>query len=72
MVQEARRRQAGSTAPGRFSDFTYKQVLLPLWVGTYHCEGRTYSMQVNGQTGRVGGQRPGKRGTGLLTRLFGR
>jgi predicted RNA-binding Zn-ribbon protein involved in translation (DUF1610 family) len=72
MVQEARRQMFGGNAPGRFSDFTYKQVLLPLWVGSYLSEGRSYSVQINGQTGRVGGQRPGSRGTGLLTRLFGR
>lgn len=72
MVQEARRQMFGGGAPGRFSDFTYKQVLLPLWMGSYQCEGRTYLVQINGQTGRVEGQRPGSRGTGLLTRLFRR
>ncbi len=41
-----------------WSDMTFKCLLLPLWSGTFRYRGKTYSVWVNGQTGKVGGQRP--------------
>ncbi len=43
---------------GRWSDMTYKQALLPLWVGVYAYKGKAYRLLVNGQTGKVGGEKP--------------
>lgn len=43
---------------GAWSGMTYKHILLPLWVGTYHYEGDEYHVLVNGQTGEVGGSKP--------------
>ncbi|MBA3533904.1 MAG: hypothetical protein H0T73_18450 [Ardenticatenales bacterium] len=43
--------------PGRFDNMTYKQILLPLWVGTYRYQDRSYALLVNGQTRSVGGKR---------------
>ncbi len=40
------------------SDETFKHVLLPVWLAAYKYGGRTYRFVVNGQTGRVQGERP--------------
>lgn len=45
---------------------SYKLLLLPLWLGHYRLEGRAYTVLVNGQTGAVGGERPGGRQDGSL------
>jgi hypothetical protein len=37
---------------------TFKHVLLPLWVGTYRYRGRQYPVLINGQTGKVSGEKP--------------
>lgn len=43
---------------GKWSGTTFKNVLLPLWVGTYQFHGKPYHLLVNGQTGKVAGTRP--------------
>ena len=40
------------------SAVTFKHVLLPVWVAAFRFRGRTYRCLVNGQTGRVQGERP--------------
>ncbi|MBE1283075.1 MAG: primosomal protein N' (replication factor Y) - superfamily II helicase [Rhodobacteraceae bacterium] len=40
------------------SDVTFKHVLLPVWLAAYKYRGKTYRFVVNGQTGRVQGERP--------------
>ncbi len=40
------------------SGVTFKHVLLPVWVAAYRYRGRSYRFLVNGQTGRVQGERP--------------
>jgi len=40
------------------SDITFKHVLLPIWMAAYRYRGRTYRFVVNGQTGKVSGERP--------------
>lgn len=42
----------------RISDVTFKHVLLPVWVAAYKFRGKSYRIVVNGQTGRVEGERP--------------
>ena len=37
---------------------TFKHVLLPVWLAAYKYRGKTYRFVVNGQTGRVQGERP--------------
>ncbi|SFT45774.1 replication restart DNA helicase PriA [Sedimentitalea nanhaiensis] len=39
-------------------DVTFKHVLLPVWLAAYKYRGQTYRFVVNGQTGRVRGERP--------------
>jgi hypothetical protein len=40
------------------SDVTFKHVLLPVWLAAYRYRGRPYRFVVNGQTGKVSGERP--------------
>lgn len=42
----------------RTSDVTFKHVLLPVWLAAYKYRGKTFRFVVNGQTGRVQGERP--------------
>jgi hypothetical protein len=41
-----------------WSDMTFKYVLLPLWTGTYKYHGKSYQVFINGQTGKVSGDKP--------------
>ncbi|RYG93249.1 primosomal protein N' (replication factor Y) - superfamily II helicase [Loktanella sp. IMCC34160] len=40
------------------SAVTFKHILLPVWMAAYKYRGETYRFVVNGQTGRVQGERP--------------
>lgn len=40
------------------SDVTFKHILLPVWTAAYRYRGRSFRFVVNGQTGRVKGERP--------------
>jgi DNA-directed RNA polymerase subunit RPC12/RpoP len=40
------------------SDITFKHILLPVWLAAYKYRGKTYRFVVNGQSGRVQGERP--------------
>ncbi|MEX5727322.1 DNA-directed RNA polymerase subunit RPC12/RpoP [Rhodovulum iodosum] len=51
-------RQRIETLETRLSDVTFKHVLLPVWLAAYKYRGKTYRFVVNGQTGRVRGERP--------------
>ncbi|WP_308915251.1 TFIIB-type zinc finger domain-containing protein [Jannaschia sp. LMIT008] len=42
----------------RMSDVTFKHILLPIWIAAYKYRGRSFRFVVNGQTGRVQGERP--------------
>jgi len=42
----------------QLSDVTFKHVLLPVWLAAYKYNGKTYRFVVNGQSGRVQGERP--------------
>ena len=39
-------------------DVTFKHILLPVWMAAYKYRGKTYRFVVNGQTGKVQGERP--------------
>lgn len=41
-----------------FRDITFKHLLLPVWLSSYRYAGKSYRFIVNGQTGRVHGERP--------------
>ncbi|WP_434288277.1 primosomal protein N' (replication factor Y) - superfamily II helicase [Celeribacter sp. SCSIO 80788] len=42
----------------RYSDVTYKHILLPVWFAAYKFRGKTYRFVINGRTGQVQGERP--------------
>ena len=37
---------------------TFKYVLLPIWTGGYRYQGKEYRILINGQTGKVSGEKP--------------
>ncbi|OSP54976.1 TFIIB-type zinc finger domain-containing protein [Pseudoruegeria sp. SK021] len=51
-------RQRVTSIDTQVSDVTFKHVLLPIWVAAYRYNGKSYRFVVNGQTGRVQGERP--------------
>ncbi|MBY6152111.1 primosomal protein N' (replication factor Y) - superfamily II helicase [Vannielia litorea] len=40
------------------SDITFKHILLPVWLAAYKYKGKSYRFVVNGQSGKVQGERP--------------
>jgi len=42
----------------RYSEITFKHVLLPVWVSAYRFRNKTYRFLVNGETGEVAGESP--------------
>jgi hypothetical protein len=42
----------------QLSDVTFKHILLPVWLAAYRYGGKPYRFVVNGQTGKVQGERP--------------
>jgi DNA-directed RNA polymerase subunit RPC12/RpoP len=57
-VEPGREKRNLTSGGGKWSGLTFKNVLLPLWVGIYQYRGVDYRLWVNGQTGKVGGQKP--------------
>ncbi len=51
-------RQQVSAIDTDISDVTFKHILLPVWTAAYRFSGKSYRFVVNGQTGRVSGERP--------------
>jgi len=42
----------------RYSDITYKHVLLPVWISAYRYRDKAFRFLINGQTGEVSGESP--------------
>ena len=42
----------------QLSHVTFKHVLLPVWVASYRYHNKTFRFMINGQTGRVDGEKP--------------
>lgn len=51
-------RQQISRVETAMTGVTFKHILLPVWLAAYKYRGETYRFVVNGQTGRVEGERP--------------
>lgn len=58
LVELGREKRNFSVGSGNWSGITFKHVLLPLWVGAYTFQGKSYRLLVNGQTGRIAGEKP--------------
>jgi fatty acid desaturase len=41
-----------------FADERWRYILLPVYLASYHFDDRTFQVMVNGQTGKVTGQKP--------------
>jgi predicted RNA-binding Zn-ribbon protein involved in translation (DUF1610 family) len=41
-----------------YADITYKHILLPIWISSFHFNHKVYRFLVNGQTGKVSGNAP--------------
>ncbi|TRD20670.1 TFIIB-type zinc finger domain-containing protein [Palleronia caenipelagi] len=54
-------RQRISALETEIGGVTFKHVLLPIWLAAFSFRGKTYQVVVNGQTGRVTGERPWSR-----------
>ena len=50
--------QQVSNIQTRYADETFKHILLPVWTAAYRYNGQSYRFVVNGQSGRVQGERP--------------
>jgi len=67
-MESSQRSRCASDVPGdthrglnvtnRFSDETFKHVLLPIWISAYRYGGKVFRFLVNGQTGEVVGKAP--------------
>ncbi|MCV6825236.1 MULTISPECIES: TFIIB-type zinc finger domain-containing protein [Halocynthiibacter] len=51
-------RQRIDRAETQYSDITFKHILAPIWMAAYKYRGKSYRFVVNGQTGKVQGERP--------------
>lgn len=58
LVELGREKRNFSVGSGNWSGITFKHILLPLWMGTYTFQGKSYRLLVNGQTGKVVGEKP--------------
>jgi len=58
LVEMGREKRNLNIGSGSWSGITFKHILLPLWAGAYNFQGRPYRLLVNGQTGKVAGEKP--------------
>ena len=57
-VEIGREKRNLTMSAGNWIGMTYKHLLLPVWIGTYHYRGKEFHLLVNGQTGKIGGRKP--------------
>ena len=50
--------QRVSSVDTKVNDVTFKHILLPVWLAAFKYRGKTYRYVVNGQSGKVQGERP--------------
>ena len=58
LVEMGREKRNLNIGSGSWSGITFKHILLPLWVGVYNFQGKSFRLLVNGQTGKVVGEKP--------------
>ena len=75
LYKEASRHLGGDTqrnlqVSSDFSAQTYKHIILPIWICTYTYHGKIYQFAVNGQAGKIEGEKPYSRVKIFLFILF--
>ena len=58
LVEPTHQKRNFSIGAGKWSGLTYKLALLPIFIGNYPFQGKRYRLLVNGQTGKVHGDKP--------------
>jgi ribosomal protein S27AE len=58
LIEPEHQKKNFGTGAGRWSGITYKLALLPIYIGNYPFQGKRYRLYVNGQTGKVSGDKP--------------
>jgi DNA-directed RNA polymerase subunit RPC12/RpoP len=58
LVEPNRQKRNFSIGAGKWSGLTYKLALLPIYIGNYPFQGKRYRLLINGQTGKVHGDKP--------------
>jgi DNA-directed RNA polymerase subunit RPC12/RpoP len=58
LVEPTRQKRNFSIGAGKWSGLTYKLALLPIFMGNYPFQGKRFRILINGQTGKVGGEKP--------------
>jgi DNA-directed RNA polymerase subunit RPC12/RpoP len=70
-VEPDHKKRNFSTGAGKWSGLTYKLALLPIYTGQYLFQGQRYHLLVNGQTGKIGGNKPVDRTKTLVFAVIG-
>ncbi len=58
LVEPGHQKRNFSTGAGKWSGLTYKLTFLPIYTGQFTYQGKRYHLLVNGQTGKVSGEKP--------------
>jgi hypothetical protein len=58
VIEPGRQKRNVNVSSGTWSNMTFKHILIPLWIGSYSYQGKEYRLLVNGQTGKVNGDKP--------------
>jgi DNA-directed RNA polymerase subunit RPC12/RpoP len=58
LVDPNRPKRNFGTGAGKWSGLTYKLALLPIYMGNYSFQGKRFRLYINGQTGKVSGNKP--------------
>ena len=58
LIEPGRDKRNVNIGGGEWSGMTFKHLLLPLWIGEYRFQGKNFQVLVNGQTGKVTGEKP--------------
>jgi hypothetical protein len=58
LVEVGREKRNLNIGGSQWSGMTFKHILLPLWIGEYLFQGKSFRLLINGQTGKVSGEKP--------------
>jgi ribosomal protein S27AE len=57
LIEVGREKRNINIGSSGWSGMTFKHILLPVWTGEYRFQGKTYRFLINGQTGKVTGEK---------------